>query len=377
MEQTNSIYTKGTLSKFNPKELGVFLLLLFLNFKFTAITIIQDRSSVIDMMVYVLLIITFNYSNWTYKSLFKTSIIIGIYTLINFSSYKLNVLMPLLIIQSISGIRLKRYLMINFIITGFTLLIMYIINGEGSNMVGYSFLMDRKTRMSFGFGHPNTVALYYYCFIINGLLLLYFSKYKNRIFLYLILIIPLWYYIYSRTASRSFILSIIILYFSYFYFYAGTIISKTNAFKLVSYIFISLAILFTSITVFLALFREHFLKLDLILSKRLTSYDAFLDKVTLVDFFFGSEDYKHYVIDSSYLHLLFEGGIFFFIGFLIFYLFATVNMVNKKEWIPICIVMSFMAYGLMETSLLFNMLIGTNILWILLYFYYRKGKMRL
>ena len=139
--------------------------------------------------------------------------------------------MPLLIIQSISGIRFKRYLVINFIITGATLLIMYIINGEGYNMVGYSFLMDRKTRMSFGFGHPNTVALYYYCFIINGLLLLYFSKYKKRILLYLIFVIPLWYYIYSKTASRSFILSIVILYFSYFYFYVGSIINKRNAFR--------------------------------------------------------------------------------------------------------------------------------------------------
>ncbi len=379
MEQTNSINIKEQLInfKFNPKELGVFLLLFFLNFKFAAITIIQNRSAVIDMLVYILLIITFNYSNWTYKSLFNTSIIIGIYTLINFSSYKLNVLMPLLIIQSISSIRLKRYLVINFIITGGTLLIMYIINGEGYNMVGYSFLIDRKIRMSFGFGHPNAVALYYYCFIINGLILLYFSKYKKRILLYLILIIPLWYYIYSKTASRSFILSIVLLYFSYFYFYVGEIVNKRNTFKIVGYIFISLAILFTSITVFLAVFSEHFSKLDLILSKRLTSYDAFLDKLTLIDFFFGSEDYKYYVIDSSYLHLLFEGGIFFFIGFLIFYLYATVNMVNKKEWTPICIVIGFMAYGLMETSLLFNMLIGTNIFWILLYFYYRRGKMQL
>jgi hypothetical protein len=379
LEYTNTIVTNGGKTKlgFSYKDVGVFLLLLFLNLKFAAITIIQHRSSVIDLIVYILLIVTFNYSNWTYKSLLKTGFITIIYTLINFSSYKLNVLMPLLIIQSVSGIRLKNYLIINFIITGATLLIMYILFGEGVNMEGFTFLMDRKTRMSFGFGHPNTVALYYYCFIINGLLLLYYSKYKKHIPLYFILIIPLWYYIYHKTASRSFILSIIILYCSYIYFYIGSLINKKNRFIITSYIFLSLSTILTVITVFLSLFKDHFTRLDLILSKRLTSYNAFLHKINSIDFIFGSNAYKYYVVDSSYLHLLFEGGIIFFIGFTFFYIFSTVKMINKKEWIPICIIFSFMFYGLMETLLLFNMLIGTNIYWILLYYYYRNGKMKL
>lgn len=379
MEQTVTIDKQQSLIKFGftYRELGIFLLLFFLNLKFAAITIIQSRSLIIDLLVYLLLIITFNYSNWTIKSLTRTAIFITVYTLINFSSYKLNVLMPLLIIQSVSGISFKKYLSISFLITSLTLLLMYIINGEGEIMYGFSFLIDRKIRMSFGFGHPNSAALYYYCFIINGLLLLYFSKFKKHINLYLLLIIPLWVYIYQKTGSRSFLLSLIALYGGYLYYFLGQAFKKKYSFKAVNYLYILLPFLFTAITVYFSIEREKYVIIDRLLSKRLNYYQIFLDKINFMDFFFGSKAYKDLVIDSSFIHLLFEGGIFFFIGFCLFYVFSTVNMVNKKEWVPIVIIMSFMAYGLMESLLLFSMLIGTNIFWVTLYYYYKNGGMKL
>jgi hypothetical protein len=379
LEQANSINNeqKQLNIGITYRELGVFLLLFFLNLKFISITVIQERSFVIDAITYLLLIVTFNYPNWTYKSLTITGVLIGIYTLINFSAYKLNVLMPLLIIQAVSGIRFKRYLGISFLITTFTLIIMFIVNGEGVNMAGYSFLIDRKTRMSFGFNHPNVAALYYYCFLINGLLLLYFSKYKKHISLYMLLMIPLWLYIYQKTASRSFVLSIIALYGSYSYYYLGSVINRKSLLNITQYIISSLALLFTVLTVYFALNSDKFLTVDMLLSKRLTYYDRFLNTVDLKSFFFGANTYGDFVIDSSYIHLLFEGGILFFIGFCVFYLLSTIQMIEKKAWLPICVIISFLCYGLMESLLLYSMLIGTNIFWILLYFYYRKGKMQL
>lgn len=378
MEPATTKSTQNPLNfKFTYQELGVFLLLFFLNLKFAFITIIQNRSVLVDLTVYLLLILTFNYSNWTLKSLTRATVVFGIYTLINFSSYKLNVLMPLLIVQSISAIRFKKYLIINMWITAGTLIIMYIINGEGINMAGFSFIIDRKERMTFGFGHPNSAALYYYCFMINGLLLVYFSKFRARVPLYLLLIFPLWVYVYKLTASRSFLLSIVVLYGSYFYYYLGQKIDKGNRFRLINSIFIGMVLLFSATTLYFSFESDNFSVLNRILSKRLTFYSVFLDQITPLDFFFGSDAYKNLVIDSSYIHLLFEGGIFFFLGFSLFYVFSTVKMVNKKDWVPICVVISFMAYGLMETVLLFNMLIGTNILWVTLYYYYKDGKMRL
>jgi len=104
----------------------------------------------------------------------------------------------------------------------------------------------------------------------------------------------------------------------------------------------------------------------------------FLKGLTSSNFLFGSNAYKTLVIDQQLpAILLFEGGIFFLLAFAIFYVLSTVNMINKKAWIPICIIMSFMAYGLMETLLLFSMVIGTNIFWVMLYYYYKNGEMKL
>jgi hypothetical protein len=362
---------------FTFKEIGVFLLLLFMTLKLVSIIITHNRSIVLDSIVYFLFIVTFNYANWTFGSLFKTGLVIGIYTFINFSPYKLNVLMPLLVIQAVSGIRYQRYLAINFIISAIFLLVMFIVFGEGYNMSGYNYIVDRKIRMSFGFNHPNVAALHYFCLMINGLLLVYYSKYKKYLYLYLLLIIPLWLYIYKMTASRSFILTLFALYATYGYYLFGLFINKKNIVRIIGYAVILLPFLFSSITLFLSINREKYIMLDRLLSKRLTFYNWFLHTLEPVDIFFGADTYKNFVIDSSYLHLLFEGGIFFFLGFCIFYVFSTVNMFNKKEWIPILVIMSFMVYGLMESMLLYGILIGTNLFWVLLYYHYKNGKMRL
>jgi hypothetical protein len=378
LEQINT-KTKASSFKlgFTIRELGIFLLLFLLTVKFVTIVITHNRSFIIDLFVYALLIVTFNYSNWTYESLFKTGMFVGIYTLINFSPYKLNVLMPLLVMQSVSGISFKRYLCINLIISAVFLIIMFLVYGEGYNMPGFTFLSERKTRMTFGFNHPNVAALHYFCLIINGFLLVYYSKQKKYLSLYMLLIIPLWIYIYKMTASRSFILTILTLYASYIYYLLAFFINKKNMLKIVGYAVILLPLVFSAITLFFSIQREKFIMLDRLFSKRLTYYNWFLNTLNPMDILFGSNTFKNFVIDSSYLRLLFEGGIFFFIGFCVFYILSTINMVNKKEWIPIFVIISFMTYGLMESMLLYSMLIGTNIFWITLYYHYRNGKMKL
>ncbi len=362
---------------FTVREAGVFLLLLFLNLKFISITVIQDRSLVIDIIVYLLFILTFNYNNWTYKALLPTLAVVGVYTLINFSEFKLNVLVPLIIMQAVSAIRFRRYLWINLIITGGTLALMFKTFGLGVNLAGYSFLIDRQIRMSFGFNHPNVAAMYYFCFMINLLLLLNFSKWKKVIPLYLLVIIPLWVFIYKQTGSRSFLLSLAVLYASYFYYFLGIIINKKYLLVITRYVFVALLLLFTLLTVYFTLAKDNFVILDQLLSGRLSLYNRFFSDLTFIDFIFGSDAYKDNVIDSSYVHLLFEAGILFFLLMAWFYILSAYRMVVEKAWVPVCVIISFLAYGLMETMLLYGMLIGSNIFWVLLYYYYKRGEMRL
>ena len=368
---------KIKIPKVTYKEAGVFLLLLFLNFKFISIIVIEKRSIIIDLIVYFLFILTFNYSNWTYKSLFSTFLLVGTYTAINFSSYKLNALTPFIIIQNVSGIKFRRYLWINLIITGGMLIFMYFTYGLGEAWINYSDIADRRSRTNFGFNHPNVAALYYFCFIVNIMLLLNYSKWKTYIYVYLVIITPLWLFVYNNTGSRSFLLAILVLYVFYFYYFLGTFINKKNLLVVTRYFVLSLLISFSLLTVFFALESKNFSRLDKILSGRLKLYYNFLNDMTPIDFLFGSNTFERFIIDSSYLHLLFEGGIIFFLVVSCFYVFATIKMVNKKDWIPVCIIFSFMSYGLMESMFLYSMLIGTNIIWITLYYYYRNGKMKL
>lgn len=376
MERPHSIPTKrkSLIIDLTVKELGVLLLLIFLNFKFIGITVLQNRSIIVDICVYLLLLLTFNYSRWTYKSLFYTSISVSIYTLINFSPFKMNVLMPLLIMQCASSIKFRKYLLLNFIVTLFTLIMFYLLYGQGVNLGGYAYMIDRKTRMTFGFNHPNVAALYYYCLFINGLLLVYYNnRLRKYTILYLLLIIPIWVFIYIKTVSRSYLLSIFVLYFTIFYYLFGLFVKNKNILKYSKYPFIFLMILYTSITIFFSLNRDKYVVLDKIFSKRLTYYDRLFHRIDKFDFLFGSSSYNELVIDSSYVHLLFEGGIFFFFFFCFFYIISAINMVKEKVIIPICVTVSFLTYGLMETNLLYSMLIGTNIFWVTLFHYYQKN----
>ena len=166
------------------------------------------------------------------------------------------------------------------------------------------------------------------------------------------------------------------LYITYIYYYLGVKFNRKYLFSLSKNILASLMFIFSVITIYFAIMRENFLFLDKILSGRLMLYNTFLNKLNWIDALFGSVSFREIVIDSSYIHLMFEAGLIFFFCILIFYSYSAFKMIKQKAWIPICVVISFMAYGLMETLILYGMLIGCNIFWILLYYYY-SNKMKL
>lgn len=359
--------------KINVKECSVFLLLFFLNLKFAYITIIQERSFLVDMLVYLFLILAFDYSRLRnqYVNLF---LLLIPFTFIHFSEFKLNVLMPLIIAHAVGGIKFKRYLWINFIIMGFTILIMFVVYGEGRNMAGYTWGMTRKTRMSYGFNHPNVASLYYYCFIINGLLMLYFSKFKKIIPFYLILTIPVTYYIYQKTGGRSFIFAVWVLYISYGYYFVRNLLQKKYRVSFTKYLLVLLPFILIFITVYFALNVDEYQALNKTLSRRLYYYNKLLTGIDPMSFVFGTGAYRDIIIDSSFLHLLFEGGIIFFLFFIYFYCVSTFRLGNDNQWVLMAVIFSFLIYGLMETLLLYSMLIGTNLFWVILYHYFQNKK---
>lgn len=375
MESTHTInnLTSEKSFKVNFKEWRVFLLLFFLNLKFTYITIIQERSLLVDILVYIFLIIAFDFSKLRNKYI-NLFIILIPFTVIHFSEFKLNVLMPLIVAHAVASVKFKRYLWMNFIIMGGTIVIMYLVYGEGRNMAGYTWGMSRKARMNFGFNHPNVATLYYYCFIINGLLMLYYSKFKKWIPFYILLSIPITFYIYNKTGARSFIFAVWVLYISYAYYFARNFIHKNYRVKYTKYILILLPLILVSITSYFALNVEDYQILNKMLSRRLYYYNKLLVGIDPMSFVFGTDAYREIIIDSSFLHLLFEGGIIFFFFFVYFYTVSVFRLGQDNQWILMVILFSFLVYGLMETLLLYSMLIGTNIFWVILYHYFQSKK---
>lgn len=375
MESTVQVQNlKSTFDRnFSYKDILVFLLLFFLNLKFVYITIIQDRNMAVDIMVYLLLVLAFDYSRL--RNQFVNFLIILVpFTFIHFSEFKLNVLMPLLVIHAVGGIRFKNYLWMNFIIMGGTILIMYLFHGEGRDMAGYTWGMNRKERMNFGFNHPNVATLYYYCFIINLLLIFYFSRLKKWVPLYVLVTIPITWWIYKKTGARSFIFAVIVLYAAYAYYFLRNVVSKHYKAKYTTYILIAVPFIMIAVTAYFALNYQDYQVLNKLLSRRLYYYNRLLTEIDSMSFVFGTGLYRDIIIDSSYLHLLFEGGIIFFLFFIYFYIVSVLKIGKDNNWIFMVVLFSFLVYGMMETLLLYTMLVGTNIFWVMLYNYFLNDK---
>lgn len=375
MESVDTIDNLKTQKSFkvNFTEWKVFLLLFFLNLKFAYITIIQERNMMVDILVYIFLILAFDFTRLRNRYINLFLLLIP-FTVIHFSEFKLNVLMPLIVAHAVGSIKFKRYLWMNFIIMGGTILIMYLVYGEGRNMAGYTWGMSRKSRMSFGFNHPNVATLYYYCFMINALLMLYFSKLKKWIPIYVIITIPITYYIYNKTGARSFIFAVWVLYISYAYYYGRNLLHKNYKVKYTKYLLVFLPLILLFITAYFALNVEDYQVLNKMLSRRLYYYNKLLTGIDPMSFVFGTDAYREIIIDSSFIHLMFEGGIIFFLFFVYFYTVSSYKMGQENQWLLMVIFFSFLIYGLMETLLLYSMLIGTNIFWVILYYYFQDKK---
>ena len=113
--------------------------------------------------------------------------------------------------------------------------------------------------------------------------------------------------------------------------------------------------------------------MDLIFSGRLDLYDSLLSSVSLSNYLFGTELINEITIDSSYLHILFEGGILSLLIFLLLYSNLIIKIDSKDLATIFPVLMSVLMFGLTESVLTFVLLYGNMIIWILMYNVYIKG----
>lgn len=352
----------------------IFILLLILNFRFLFTVVLDDRQEILSALTIVFFLLSFDYTAMRREYLYWLGLFV-IIALAEFTPYKLNVLTPIILMQCVSTLNFKTYLRYNILILGATVTIMFIVVGTGK-MIQSDTLSFIRVRYDFGFGHPNIAAIYYWGLFASILLYCYLSRYRNFVWILLGGLLLFSIFLYTETVSRSFILTIFSFIVVVTYYSLRSRFQPNYRIGYSRYILYILPLLFTALSIYLAINVEKYSALNMLVSTRLTLYKELIDSLSPLQFLLGTTAFDRIIVDSSYMHLLFEAGILLFIYFIYLYIFAIRNIVKQQNIFVIAVFTGFLVYGIMESLLLFSVIIGNNLFWVLLYKYrYAEGKL--
>lgn len=346
---------------------SLFILLLILNFRFLFTVVLNDRMEVLSVLTVVFFLLSFDYSSLRKEYLYWLGIFIVI-SVFDFTNYKLNVLTPLIIMQCVSTFNLKEYLRFNIVILGTTALAMFFVFGTGNITQSDAFSLIR-IRSDFGYGHPNTAMTYYWGLFVSILLYCYLSRYRHFIWLLLGGLLLVSAYFYMETDSRSFLFAVIVFSLVLIYYHLRQRFVNDYHIGYSRYILYTLPVLFTLLSLYFGIFADEYPKINILFSTRPALYNELLQGLSPLQYLFGTSAFDRIVIDSTYMHLLFEAGVLLFVYFVWLYYFAMKNMVKQQNFIVIAVMVGFLVYGLMESLLLFCVIIGNNLFWVLMYRY--------
>ena len=343
----------------------ILLLVYFIHLKFFLQIVLEIESAVADILLYVFLLLGINYKRIKYSFL----ILIPILFICFLNAEARNIFVILLSTYIVSQLSLKTILFHNlsaqliiFVLSSICLFL-----GITTSEMFQQTVLDMRIRYDYGMGNPNTFALFIYSFIIN--LYLYKGIYHKK---YLFIIGIIAWIVFSYTGSRTFFISVLILLTLSFFgklYKRYPQISKSTL--IIAPILIFSAVFYFSKNYIL------FPEVNILFSGRLELYNKLLSSVSYSNYLIGTELINTETIDSSILHLLFEGGIIPFSLFILLY-FNLVCKINKNQLSAVASLMaSVFCVALTESILTFVLIFGNMIIWILLYKTYLKKRIYL
>lgn len=219
-------------------------------------------------------------------------------------------------------------------------------------------IYNERMRSDLGFGNPNRIAILLYSLIINAYLLI--PKYKTNLFL--IIVTAISYYIYTLTASRTFLLCIASFVISCIGI--RSLIVKKVCLKTRMLLFY-LPLLFLILTIYLIKSGYYNISIEIMTSGRLGLFRQLLNQCSLQDYLIGTNLINEQTIDNSYLHLLFSAGIVGFIA--AFYLwYKLLSKMDKTTIVTYPLVLSITLYGFSESIWTLLLCYGNMIIWIMM-----------
>lgn len=232
----------------------------------------------------------------------------------------------------------------------------------------HEWIMPKGVALDFGFANPNALGSFVYILMLN--LYLLFRDKSKYIFPILILLITQMVYHYSL--SRTAYIGGIILVFIHFLVIFRLIRPSMR------YLIAILPFFLMGITFYFALQLSAYPIINQLFSGRLAIYAVMLENMSVVNWVIGLRLPLGEPMDSSFLMLLFSGGLILFFLFSITFFRNMIRYFDHlKPYLPI--ILSILACGIVEN--IFSSASSISLIFWLLIFYqnniYKSNKQAL
>lgn len=339
------------------KRCILILLMATLYLKFVVQVVLDESNLLLDLLLYVLLLA--GLADRKFRPEFFVVILFAVISVLNPAAK--NIFLIFATVYALREFSIRELASINLCMQTMVFITTALLLWAGithSEMFQQS-LLDQRERWDFGYGNPNTFALFIYSIMVNAYLLVS-RKYKSGLML---LILGVGLAVYAYTKSRTFLLVVVLLVLMHGAVNIGWMRRLILANKWLLYLVPGA---FMGSILFLSRYVAHFPLLDLGFSGRLSLYNAFLGSISKVYYLIGTPLVNEETIDSSYLHILFEGGVLAFVLFYVVYL-ATIRRMNETNVGVLPLLIGFLAFGLSESLFTFVLIFGNMIIWSILY----------
>lgn len=336
------------------RNVNAVLLILVVGLKFLFDVILEWDIVLLNIVLYCLFLLMVNYRKITWD-FFYIPIYLFI-SILNPSAFAC--LYVFMIVYLLKNCSLKLISYANIMVALIVVFTVYLFIDSGDINVRedvYVQLDNIRVRKDYGFGNPNQFAAF--CFtLITSLFIALWEKYKK---IFVAIFVSIGVAVSNYTDSRSFQLSCLILTITCVFQILR--FDKNKVYKL----FVLLLPFILFIYSFMFPYYDINDDFNAISSGRMILYKSLLDSVTLKDYIIGTNLVNEITVDSTYLHLIFRGGVIYLITFYALYIYAFKNKYQYiYPYLPILV--SILVYGAFETLFVNCTMVSYIMIWIIL-----------
>lgn len=264
-----------------------------------------------------------------------------------FIAREANVLSVVMLIAAMKGIDTKREIKLLAMVSTIIFLTVFLLSKAGviyDDIYYFSRVGEITVRHSYGFKHPNQMFLRYFIILI---LFIYIMA-DNLKLKHIVITMPLSYFMYVATKSRTGMICIVILYLAVFILkYGGKKINKLMAWGF-SYTCIIISVI-SGIMLFIPKESLLFIFLDRLFTGRIYLMQKYFEKNSAT--ILGSPLASGIVIDNSYIYMLTHYGIAIILCYIAITAFVSKRCYKQKNYYALFIIGLIHIYAFMENVL--------------------------